>query len=518
MADDEIIRPPDQVSAGGTATPPDQGGIIDALRSRGPAPQAALQNIMTPPMQPNIGLAAGSGMLAGLAGQQGNPYLSGVAQGNKDQFYQQLNMQREQRAQVDSAFRRNKDLLTIYGDVLGNLDEGPARDKVAKDYAGLVGKLSGPLGAGSGGGQVVGDIAQALATKKVSTEQVSQIVAMGGKKINPNLIALQTSVPLAKVQQILKTDPKLLEQLGSDDAAARADKEVKRKLDAATLLEKEAGAKLPIELKRGSPEFVERVVALHRKQNNGQEYTDGTPESRTKANDAALAAIDARKAAEEARKNEDSLNKALQLLGARTATKPASKMTFPQKTKEMKQLEGYDKIMASINELEALRPELKKQGVFSEGDDLYHTTLAASNMALFSASNSAVKRFKILWPAFEIGQVSRGYFDEKAARQKQAFEEQLGLTKHLPTDEAFGDYLAMMKGLVADQMRATIKRYETLGAPDDLLDAARETYAPWSDVPTREKSKGPAASTGPLGAGKATMRWNPQTQSLEPVK
>jgi hypothetical protein len=126
MADDQIIRPPDQVSAGGTPQAPDQGGIIDALRSRGAAPQAALANIMQPPMQANIGLAAGSGSLAAMPGGAGvgaNPYLSGVNQQNKDQFYQQLNMQRLKDQQAERQMRLNEANLKVAEGLLESPDE-----------------------------------------------------------------------------------------------------------------------------------------------------------------------------------------------------------------------------------------------------------------------------------------------------------------------------------------------------------------------------------------------------------
>src|SRR6266700_5981093 len=139
------IKPVDQVAAGGTAQPQDQGGMLDALRSRGPVPQQALANIMQPQPGPNMGSAIGSGALAVLTGNAGqNPYLAQQAQGNKDAFYQQITAQRLQDQRADRQLRQQESVLKITKDTLADLPEGdPARGPLAKQAAAIISRATG---------------------------------------------------------------------------------------------------------------------------------------------------------------------------------------------------------------------------------------------------------------------------------------------------------------------------------------------------------------------------------------
>ena len=288
MADDTVIRPPDQIAAGGSAQPPEQGGILDALRSRGPAPQAALQNIMQPQPGPNMGSAFGSGVLGALAGQPGsNPYLAQQQQGQKDAFYQQLNVQRQRDAQAEKEFRRNEASLKIMRDVLGELPEGEARDAVARTYAQGISKFTGQ--------QFAGPLASALATKRVDPETVNGVLEDGAQGMDPKLISLKRGIPVDKVQGILKTDPKTLERLGADTKAQRDAKLSDQRLKNIKLIEAEYP---PV---KGHPEMVQTMLQAHAKLNQGRSFEEGTPESRAQAYEIAkLKTLDAQ-AAEEAR-------------------------------------------------------------------------------------------------------------------------------------------------------------------------------------------------------------------------
>src|SRR6266702_3319764 len=154
------IKPVDQVAAGGTAQPQDQGGMLDALRSRGPVPQQALAKIMQPQPGPNMGSAIGSGALAGLAGQAGqNPYLQQQSQQSQQGFQQAMQAQQIQDRRAEQDLKHNETSLKILHDTLGDLPDGdPARGPLAKQYAGLVSKLTGapagPLAAGLAQGQI----------------------------------------------------------------------------------------------------------------------------------------------------------------------------------------------------------------------------------------------------------------------------------------------------------------------------------------------------------------------------
>src|SRR6266702_855140 len=165
------IKPVDQVAAGGTAQPQDQGGMLDALRSRGPVPQQALANIMQPQPGPNMGSAIGSGALAGLAGQAGqNPYLAQQAQGAKDAFYQQLNAQREQRAQKaqqDRQYERQNDMAFKVSEELARSSDPAAK---AAGWQNIK-RLSGPLGV-----KIPDDVIQSLSRGQLDAKTLEAAV------------------------------------------------------------------------------------------------------------------------------------------------------------------------------------------------------------------------------------------------------------------------------------------------------------------------------------------------------
>jgi hypothetical protein len=155
---DEQIKPVDQVAAGGTSQPANPAGIIDALRSRGPMPQSALSNIMQPPagmmggglmgMSPmlppppapaNLGLAAGSGMLAGLQGRPNtNPYLTQHTEQQDADYRRQQDMLRMQERMQEQRVRQNEVNITMTRGVLDSMDpDSPNRRQVADQLAGL---------------------------------------------------------------------------------------------------------------------------------------------------------------------------------------------------------------------------------------------------------------------------------------------------------------------------------------------------------------------------------------------
>src|SRR5690348_3815269 len=198
------------VSAGGTPAAPDTQGIVEALRSQG-TPPAALSNIMqsplqgaspmTSPMTPvnpmaNIGTAIGSGGLAALGGHPGtNPYLSGLQDQQRSMFYQQLHLQSQRDREAERAFQHNATTLTIEKGVLESIPEGPLRARVAESYAKKLSAFTGnPL---------YGELGAALATKKISTEDLNGILMDGAQGMTPQLIAARHNVPPDKVQQIL---------------------------------------------------------------------------------------------------------------------------------------------------------------------------------------------------------------------------------------------------------------------------------------------------------------------------
>lgn len=276
MAGEDILPPADQVSAGGAPAPADSQAIVEALRSGGTMPGAALANLQQPPPQQyalplaNIGSAIGSGGLAAMGGRPGtNPYLTGLDDQQRSLFYQQLHAQQEQDRRTDRAFAQNKTLLTIEKGVLDSLEEGPLKDKLAQQYAQRLSQFTGnPL---------LGGVGAALATKKLSTEQLNGVLMDGAQKMDPQLIAMRRQIPVDKVQQILSLDPKYLERLGADDARTLKSKALDLQIKEATLAEKT----FP-ELKK-DPMLTTTVLSAHRQLTGGKDYTEGTDESRAAA-------------------------------------------------------------------------------------------------------------------------------------------------------------------------------------------------------------------------------------------
>jgi len=160
---DEQIKPIDQVAAGGTPQPANPAGIIDALRSRGPMPQSALANIMQPPgglmgmgnmMMPpppqpaNLGLAAGSGMLSGLAGRPNvNPYLTGHTEQQDADYRRQQDMLRMQERMAAQREKQSQAALEI-GNSLLESDNPEAQKRGAQTvstlYKGIYGVDTSP--------------------------------------------------------------------------------------------------------------------------------------------------------------------------------------------------------------------------------------------------------------------------------------------------------------------------------------------------------------------------------------
>lgn len=246
---DQTPKPADQLSAGGTAQPANPGSIIDALRSRGAAPQTAIDNMLSPraggllglvpppPMPPvNLGLAIGSGSLAAMpGGPGGNPYLAQQQQQVDAGYRQREQMQRwqdEQQARQDrlteQAFERDKFTLQIEAGVLDKMDpSSPLYPKVAGEYAQHLSKLTR--------NPTYGQLGAAIATKELTTTQIDSIRMDGAKHMDPELIAIRNRVPVDRVKKILAMDPANLERLGAADAQELQEKtwEHKKKQDAA---------------------------------------------------------------------------------------------------------------------------------------------------------------------------------------------------------------------------------------------------------------------------------------------
>ena len=112
MADPNTVTP-DMQGAGVANPPPEemtQGGIVDALRSRGTLPGGLAMSMNQVGNVPSGGLAAGSGILNALSGGNAalNPYLQQWQTQQNAQVTQALQYQHLQNEQLTQRARQNE--------------------------------------------------------------------------------------------------------------------------------------------------------------------------------------------------------------------------------------------------------------------------------------------------------------------------------------------------------------------------------------------------------------------------
>jgi len=158
MADDQVIKPPDQASATGVGQPQPPGQILNSLQSlqgspsreamqqlQGPGLSGLMQGLMMPPgpAPANLGLAAGSGMLAGLAGRPTqNPYLQQHSEQQDADYRRQQDMLRMQERLQAQREKQNEAALTIADDMLKS-DNPEAQQRGAQTKASLYKSIYG---------------------------------------------------------------------------------------------------------------------------------------------------------------------------------------------------------------------------------------------------------------------------------------------------------------------------------------------------------------------------------------
>ncbi len=149
MANEDQVKPPDMVSAGGAQNPTDPSVAIDAMRSQGSPSREAIQQLQGPglsglmqglmmppgPAPANLGLAAGSGMLAGLAGQPtANPYLQQHAQHQDAQDRRNQEMVRLQERMQDQRRKQGEAAFDISSQMMQS-DDPDIRKRAAQSFA-----------------------------------------------------------------------------------------------------------------------------------------------------------------------------------------------------------------------------------------------------------------------------------------------------------------------------------------------------------------------------------------------
>jgi len=481
---DQPIYPPSMSGAG--INPPQ---MPEPTGGYGSMPQAALQQLQgppMPPMSPPPSMGMGGAYAAAAAGPKAlpitQPYNPQINQQNQAQFQQAIEFKERQ---TDKKFAKDKTLLTMWKDMLDILPEGPGRDSLAKQYAGKFSELSGVPNSG--------DLAAAIATKKVPVSEVNGILMDKANGMNDSLIqSRHPDVSPQRIQQIIASDPNTIARMGAESQQERAKKKAEAEIKEAEAIEHKKKAETPEEL-QGDPRFAMMVKRFAKKIGGGKSYNDLTDDQKQQAFEAAETRLREIKNEDAERAVQKSIDMALGKQAAGVGPKK-SNMTYKQKQDALNGITKSDNIMDSITELRNLREDLVKDGAFATSDSIAGTGNAWMKMHITKRESSAMKKFRQLWPAFEVGQVSRGLFDEKGARQAAAFANQLDIShKNLPTVKAFDDYLDLIERLVVSDMRKRTENLVTLKADDDVVDRAKDFLAPYAKVEAPQvKKAGPS--------------------------
>lgn len=193
---DPNTQAPDLQSATGVPAPPEQlsqGGLIDALRSRGTLPQNLAQSMQQAGPGPSMGLAMGSGVLnAGSGGNAAlNPYLQ--------QWQAQQNAQVQQameyeRLQDQKLLRANQQNELAWKMTQGMVDSGDT-EAVKAGWQNRA-RLAGPLGV-----QIPQTIIEGLSRGKLTSDQMKRVVGMVDDGQLPEDIGRVTGLSPDLVQQ-----------------------------------------------------------------------------------------------------------------------------------------------------------------------------------------------------------------------------------------------------------------------------------------------------------------------------
>lgn len=193
---DPNTQAPDMQSATGVPAPPEpmnQGGLIDALRSRGTLPQNLAQSMNQAGPGPSIGLAMGSGALnAGSGGNAAlNPYLQQYQAQQNAQVQQAMEFEKLQDQKLLRANQQNE-LAWKMTQGMVDSDDAEARKQGWQNRA----RLAGPLGV-----KINSTIVEGLSRGKLNKEQMQRVVGMVDDGQLPEDIGRVTGLSPDLVQQ-----------------------------------------------------------------------------------------------------------------------------------------------------------------------------------------------------------------------------------------------------------------------------------------------------------------------------
>lgn len=389
MNGDNPIRPPDQVSAGGAAQP--LGMQPPAM---GPLPQPALANLMAP----NLGTAFGSGMLTGLQGGVGNPYLAQQAQQQKDLFYEQMTAQRFKQAQ----YNRQNDMAIKISEELAKSDDPEARAAGWQNIR----KLAGPLGV-----KIPDEVIQSLSRGQIAPADLQAAVLERQAGIDPEMLLRMhkglTPQHIPFIDKLIQS-PDYMRKLGIDPEEVqrrREEFEIKKRMADLAVMKEDLAER--------------RQESLERRQISAEER---------------------------ASRNENRADRRLDLMEKSLATRIG--------TKEEKQKQTFAVMSDALDNMSDLAARLDAKGYLPK-------TTAGPMAGLLKGDTSAAKA-KLNqemfpndpdWQQWKQLQASLVGFDRTVlndigARAFQAFKNQFAFFDNPPTREAIDKTVGQMRGFL----------------------------------------------------------------------
>lgn len=270
---DNQVVPPSLLGAGVAQQPESPGNMIDAIRSQGSMPAEAMQQIAAPAPQASPGLGFGSGVLAAAGGHPGaNPYLAQQAQTAIHQQVAQTQMarlaQRAQQQRQAMELKRQEALLGVSQELLkGDSEDGrKVGARGLQTYAKSVGL------------DIPDSVIEGIATKRLTSAEYNDVLKKIGMGVDPQTVSrMYPSLKpqdLADLQKVAR-NPVALKAVG-----LQTPDEQKKAAAESQLAELKVVSERHPEIKG---KFGPEMLAVHRKLNDGKEYTEGTPESQTQA-------------------------------------------------------------------------------------------------------------------------------------------------------------------------------------------------------------------------------------------
>lgn len=267
----DVTQPTDMVGAGIVAPDPRPVNLLEALQGGSPLSQGALAGMLAPP-EPNAGMTAlnalGAGVFAGRG--QANPIAAQQLAQQQEDRQRQMMMQRMYERSQDRKAKQQEGVLAVSQHLL-NSESSQAREVGAKgvfNFLQTVDPKNPPPTA----------LIDALSKGHVDIKKSNEILRDIAEGMDDKMILARhpyaTPESLTDYRKVNMT-PALMKTLGVETPEQRQSAlyDLKIKEEAAL------AAQYP-EIKG---KYAQELLMAHRKLNNGQDYKNGTPESRSQA-------------------------------------------------------------------------------------------------------------------------------------------------------------------------------------------------------------------------------------------